>query len=188
MYRKYKILFAWTACLMTSGCVPQTTTCYRPEASSGTAISGTCGAMFAPKDTIKFELGTVKLQVTGGAESLMLALAIPKGSAVNFASSEVIVRSGARTLTYNLSQFSYYDRTAKQTIQVPIREVLIGEDEKFVFGVQPRIFDARLAVAAAGANSYVVQLPVLSIDGKALTVPPISFTKDSGFGLYAINC
>ena len=175
------------AAISAAGCVPAVTTYYEPAASSGNVVTHTCGAT-APADTMKFRLKEVDLFLQGAERTLTLTLRVPKGSTITAESAEVFVRSSGEERSYYLEGFSYYDRSVKKSIKAGPKESLVGADEQFFFGKEPRLFQAWVTLASANTEQYEVNLPSFVVNGATLGVPPITFTRTSGFGIHPVNC
>ena len=131
----------------------------------------------------------VKFRMRAHQAGLEFRLNLPSGTAAEIPDADVIVTDRLASVKYRLDPFTYYDRTGNRTVTVNIFERLIGANETFAFGqVEPRPFQSFVSFTGRAPDAFEVQLPDISVNGSRVHFPLIQFTKESGFGLYPINC
>jgi hypothetical protein len=163
-----------------AGCVPLVTTYYEPKAEFGKVINDDrgCGTVMGPPTTIKFlPRRNLDIRITSDESGhLTLLVLVPKDSIVDLASHEAIVRADEETKTYTLGDF-----------------ILLGLEETETYGYpwtrsHPQIFRTWLLLERSPKETYQVRFPEIVVDGSAVSLPPITFSKSSGLGIYLVNC
>ena len=175
--------------LSLAGCVPAKTSHYKPTANMGVAINDHCGSFLAPKSTYQVVFEDVDFRVTGYENYLKIHLRIPKDRNVEIESQEINLINADKNHQQKIEEFSYYDRTSNKSISLSSKNLLKGSNERFALGnIEPRIFSSSVKFSVPMNNTYQVKFPSMKINGKSYSIPIITFKKESGFGLYPINC
>jgi hypothetical protein len=182
-----RLLLAVGASLVMTGCVPAVTTYYQPTATSGIAINDACGTALAPADTIKFAQGTVDIRVTGRPDHVILTFRVPEGVEVGMISNNVVIATDAQTKTHAMREFGYYDQDTNLSRKVPAGKPLSGGESRHLFGSEPRVFQSVVELESS-LEAYRISLPLMLVNGEPFPLPPITFAKKTGFGIYPVNC
>lgn len=174
-------------CLLATACVPLVETYYAPSAETGELVTRTCRTL-GPSDAIEFTFDAVEIMVFGSRYSLILRIRVPGGNSVALGSTALQVQSGGSDEVYDLEEFSYTNTAGRRSVRIAVGGLLVGADEPFLFGKEPRLFQSLIEFNKTMGGSYKVELPAFTVNEKAFHVPEITFTEATGFGIYPINC
>jgi hypothetical protein len=184
--RRLHIAALLAACGLLQACIPAAPTYHRPTAPGGARISESCPTIVGPRQTIRFQYGAVELRAEGGETSLNLRFLLPEGHTVVLTDQRVRLARGGATFERPLSATPV--PALRDPMRVSVRDTLVGATEKALFVRLPKTVSMWVEVSGPPATEYVVTLPPLVIDGRAVEVPPITFQRRRGFGLFLVNC
>lgn len=193
-YKRYGLLL-FLASLLFVGCVPLWVhDYYRPEAPGGNIKKSMCRGASGPPDTIEFLRDEVAIRVKAGRVEngihLYLEIQIPKGREARLVTTAIHVSSPSSPQAFEgiLAPIIYTDDTRWK-----IDEPLTGEtiESPAVFGPRyyGKYFAMETTIAMPKSDTIRVWLPEIYINGQKISLPDISFTKDTSTELFMpVNC
>lgn len=184
MLRRCVLMLAM--CTLVSACFPAIGTHYVPSAETGQVTKVNC-ALLTPDDAIEFVSGATKIQIEGRGDGLLLRIWVPDGNSIALNSTVLKVRSGGSDEIYDVGEFGVL-KAGMELDWVAAGDLLVGGDRLHWFGKEPYIFQAYIAFNKTMGESYKVEMPAFAVNEKTLHVPEITFTGQTGFGIYPVNC
>lgn len=157
---------------------------WEPHAEGGKSIKRDCHGRVGPQDTIEFERegirATVHIYEKDASTMILLSLRIPPQVTLKVPSWNLNLTSSMRGANLSLKpiEIYLYDPSSKRH-RDPVDDwmVLMGENN--------RIYYARFA-SPAGLGEMV--LPAMTADDTEVTWPHITYSRQSGWYIYPINC
>lgn len=173
------------------GCVPGPYIYHEPSAAGGVLVHSVC-SRFAPRDTIQFPIGGIKVQLGGQNLGLTINIYVPEGKTAQFLSDEIGLYEDKpeNTKTFTITRSVYYDGQPAGYVTVKPTDILIGRTKPLVkYGfAADRLFEMSVQFDKKERDHFYVRLPALRVGGQLYEFPVIEFNKKTGVGIMPINC
>jgi hypothetical protein len=171
-----------------AGCLPAAPRYYRPSASIGARMAEPCNTIIGPRETLRIRFGDVDVRFSGADNGVSMRLQLTENAWVSLQGNEALVQRGAMETTRPLRGFDYYDREQKQGAVAAPGDTLHGVGSRRLFAPLPLRASMTIDVSGDETPAYTIVVPPLLVNGELRALPPITFTRRRGVGLFLLNC
>jgi hypothetical protein len=125
----------------------------------------------APSNSVEFIFDDVKVDFTGLGTTVVMALHIPKGKTVTFASDLVDVYiPEKRQVVFDVRGYS--------TKPDGVDHFNPADSLQLIY------YSSQIVISDSEKTAYRIKMPNIIVNGKIYTIPEIEFTKAKGLGIF----